>query len=132
MFTYHRYMNASPEPVDQPGATATDLLDPDHDPAASYALDQATVRRLTAQLVATGSESKQSVSPINGQPLGHVPQSTEEDVHEAFRRARRAQAVWARTSLEERSRIFLRLHDLVLERQDEIMDLICWESGKAR
>ena len=26
----------------------------------------------------------------------------------------------------------MRLHDLVLERQDEIIDLICWESGKAR
>jgi succinate-semialdehyde dehydrogenase/glutarate-semialdehyde dehydrogenase len=26
----------------------------------------------------------------------------------------------------------LRLHDLVLERQNEILDLICWESGKAR
>ena len=50
----------------------------------------------------------------------------------AFQRARRAQAAWARTSLEERSALMLRLHDLVLERQDEIIDLICWESGKAR
>ena len=28
--------------------------------------------------------------------------------------------------------MLLRLHDLVLDRQDEIIDLICWESGKAR
>ena len=28
--------------------------------------------------------------------------------------------------------LLLRLHDLLLDRQDEIIDLICWESGKAR
>ena len=28
--------------------------------------------------------------------------------------------------------LLLRLHDLVIDRQDEIIDLICWESGKAR
>ena len=28
--------------------------------------------------------------------------------------------------------MLLRLHDLVLDRQAEILDLICWESGKAR
>ena len=71
-------------------------------------------------------------SPINGGPLANIPQSSEDDVKEAYARARRAQAAWARTSLEERSQILLRLHDLVLERQDEIIDLICWEYGKAR
>jgi|tagenome__1003787_1003787.scaffolds.fasta_scaffold20988967_2 succinate-semialdehyde dehydrogenase/glutarate-semialdehyde dehydrogenase len=125
-------MNA-PTPDDQPGgAPTTEVLDPDLHLSASYALDQTMVRRLTGQLVATGDESLPAISPINGQPLGYIPQSTPGDVDEAFRRARMAQARWARTSLEERSEIFLRLHDLVLERQDEIMDLICWESGKAR
>jgi acyl-CoA reductase-like NAD-dependent aldehyde dehydrogenase len=34
--------------------------------------------------------------------------------------------------VELRQRIFLRFHDLVLDRQDELLDLIQWESGKAR
>ena len=125
-------MNATPEPTGASGSAATDLLDPDHHPAASYALDPARVRRLTDLLHATSGESLRAISPINGQPLGDIPQTTADDVEEAFRRARRAQAVWARTPLEERVRVFLRIHDLVLERQDEIMDMICWESGKAR
>jgi succinate-semialdehyde dehydrogenase/glutarate-semialdehyde dehydrogenase len=127
-------MNPMPDPAEHAGtgATAADLLDPDHEPGASYALDPAVVRRLTGLLVATGDETRRAVSPLNGQPLGDIPQSTAGDVEEAFRRARRAQEEWARTPLEERSAIFLRLHDLVLDRQDEIMDLICWESGKAR
>jgi succinate-semialdehyde dehydrogenase / glutarate-semialdehyde dehydrogenase len=114
------------------GSAAPELLDPDHDPAASYALDQAHVRRLTGLLTASGEELKPSVSPVNGQPLGYIPQSTAADVDEAFRRARKAQARWARTSLEERAAIFLRLHDIVLRRQDEILDMISWESGKVR
>ena len=36
------------------------------------------------------------------------------------------------TPLAERAAVLLRLHDLVLDRQDEILDLIVWESGKAR
>ncbi len=109
-----------------------EVRDPDTDPTASYALDQSRVRALTSLIVATSGETKPAISPLNGQPLGHVPQSTPADVQEAFRRARVAQAAWAQTSLQERARIFMRLHDLVLDRQDEIMDLICWESGKAR
>ena len=87
---------------------------------------------LTRRILATSGETAEVRSPINGAPLAHIPQSTEDDVVEAFARARRAQEAWARTSLEHRSAIMLRLHDLVLDRQDEILDLIVWESGKAR
>jgi acyl-CoA reductase-like NAD-dependent aldehyde dehydrogenase len=71
-------------------------------------------------------------SPIGDQPLAHIPQSTEDDVEEAFRRARRAQVDWERTPLDRRTEALLRLHDLVLNHQHEILDLICLESGKAR
>ena len=72
-------------------------------------------------------------SPLNGQPLAHIPQSSDADVAEAFARARRAQAAWARdVRWPSASAALLRLHDLVLDRQSEIIDLIVWESGKAR
>ena len=60
------------------------------------------------------------------------PQGPQSDVDEAFRRARKAQEAWARTSLDIRVDALLRLHDLVLAQQDQIIDLICLESGKAR
>src|SRR4051794_14921274 len=106
--------------------------DPEHDPTASYALDRGYVRRLTERLLSTSGETAEVRSPIGDQPLAHVPQSSEADVEEAFRRARRAQEAWARTSIDTRSAALLRLHDLVLDRQAEIIDLICLESGKAR
>jgi succinate-semialdehyde dehydrogenase / glutarate-semialdehyde dehydrogenase len=120
-------MNAQPEPL----ATA-DLRDPHVDPTATYALDPAYVRALTDRVVAGSGVSVPTSCPFNGQPLGMIPQSDAGDVEEAFRRGRRAQQAWARTSVDERERLMLRLHDLVLDRQDEIIDLICWESGKAR
>ena len=71
-------------------------------------------------------------SPIGGAPLAHVPHSTPADVAEAFARARTAQTAWAATSLDDRSAALLRLHDLLLDRQEELIDLVVWESGKAR
>jgi len=70
--------------------------------------------------------------PFTGAPLGSVPRCAPEDVAAALRRARTAQEAWARTSFAERKRVLLRFHDLVLSRQDEILDLLQLESGKAR
>ena len=106
--------------------------DPEHDPTASYALEPEYAAALTGRVLATSGESVEVRSPLSGAPLAHIPQSTDDDVAEAFARARRAQATWAQTPLDERSAILMRLHDLVLDRQDEIIDLIVWESGKAR
>jgi succinate-semialdehyde dehydrogenase/glutarate-semialdehyde dehydrogenase len=71
-------------------------------------------------------------NPATGQMLGVVPRCTGEDVELAVRRAREAQASWAQTGFAEREALLMRLHDLVLERQDEVLDVIQLESGKAR
>jgi acyl-CoA reductase-like NAD-dependent aldehyde dehydrogenase len=116
-----------------PGPASGELpFDPEHDPKASYAFDRGYVRALTDRVLATTGRTVTSYAPSTGQPLAVVPQSSTEDVAEAFRRARRAQQAWQRVSLDDRAAMLLRLHDIVLDRQDEIIDLICWESGKAR
>ena len=125
-------MSASADPFHSSPGQDAGPADPEHDPRASYALDPAYVRSLTARVIATTGREAPTFTPVTGQPLAMVPQSDAGDVKEAFARARRAQQAWARTSLEHRSEILLRLHDVVLDRQDEIMDIVCWESGKAR
>lgn len=114
------------------GPLATAPLDPEHDPTASWAMEPSRVAALTRLLRASGQESHQTRSPINGQPLADLPRSTESDVEAAFESARRAQQSWARVPMRERSAILLRFHDLVMDHQDEIIDLTVWESGKAR
>jgi len=106
--------------------------DPEHDPRASYALEPGAVGALTRRVVSSTGQTAEVFSPLNGQPLAHVPQSSDADVAEAFARGHRAQRAWAVTSLDDRAAVLLRFHDLVLDRQSEIMDLVVWETGKAR
>ena len=88
---------------------------------------------LAARVSTAGSRASIEVEqPFTGAPLGAVPKCSPEDVEAAIARARRAQAAWAQTSFAERRAILLRFHDLVLSRQEEIVDLIQLESGKAR
>lgn len=106
--------------------------DPEHDPRASYALEPDYVTGLTSRIVTSTGAVTALASPLNGQPLAVIPQTSPEDVAEAFTRARKAQAAWVRTSLEERAAVLLRYHDLLLERQDELLDLVGLESAKSR
>ncbi|WP_460712669.1 succinic semialdehyde dehydrogenase [Nocardioides dilutus] len=114
------------------GPLVSGPADPEHDPRAAYALEPDYVDNLTRRIVASSGRTVPVETPLSGAPLAHIPQSTPVDVAEAFSKARKAQVAWSRTSIDERARCLLRLHDLVLDRQDEIIDLIVWESGKAR
>lgn len=78
------------------------------------------------------AERFELTTPLTGETLATVPQSTPADVAAAFAAARPAQRRWARTPLHERSAIALRFHDLVLDHQEELLDLIQLESGKTR
>ncbi len=128
--TYARPMSADPDDHSS-GTMPEGVRDPVADPSGGYALDPAVVRRLTGRLSASG-DPVTTYCPFDGKPIGSVPQSTHADVAGAFRRAGTAQARWARTQLDERQAVLLRLHDLVLGRLPEISDLVCRESGKAR
>ncbi|MFE1437947.1 succinic semialdehyde dehydrogenase [Streptomyces sp. NPDC058739] len=80
----------------------------------------------------TGSGLTANHTPFTGEKLADVPESTPEDVARAFEAARAAQTVWAQVPVRERAAVLLRFHDLVLERQAEVLDLIQLETGKAR
>ncbi|MEW2080577.1 succinic semialdehyde dehydrogenase [Streptomyces sp. NPDC005283] len=88
------------------------------------------VAQLTRGVVGSGRTANHT--PFTGEKLADLPESTPQDVAEAFERARAAQPVWAATPARARAAVLLRFHDLVLERQAEVLDLIQLETGKAR
>jgi len=100
-------------------------------PLPAYLRDGGAVR-LTAQVPCVSGDTLETFAPYNGERLAELPQCTEADVLAAFDRARTAQRAWAATPVRERVKVFLKLHDLILQRQDEIMDLIQAENGKCR
>jgi succinate-semialdehyde dehydrogenase/glutarate-semialdehyde dehydrogenase len=109
----------------------TTAIEPQQQAARRHALDPAVVERLSAELIASG-EPVTTTAPFTGERLARLPQSSPADVAEAFRSARAAGRVWAATDPGRRAAVFVRLHDLVLRRQAEILDVIQWETGKAR
>jgi succinate-semialdehyde dehydrogenase/glutarate-semialdehyde dehydrogenase len=72
------------------------------------------------------------VSPYDGQVTASIPTSTAEDVARAVDVARAGGAAWRARPFADRAAVMLRFHDLFVERQDEVIDLIQWEMGKAR
>jgi succinate-semialdehyde dehydrogenase/glutarate-semialdehyde dehydrogenase len=100
---------------------------------ASERISAAQLEALAARVRTEGPRAGMEVEqPFTGGLLGVVPRCAVEDVAPAIARARAAQSAWARTSFAERKAILLRFHDLILRRQDEILDLLQLESGKAR
>ncbi len=117
--------------------TPTEVADPPAatEPAASSGLRPGrmeTDRLATRVNVAAGRERKAITSPLTGEVVGEVPLGTRSDVEAAVAESRRVQRRWAQTSVKERAAVLLRYHDLVLDHQDELLDLIQAENGKAR
>lgn len=103
-------------------------------PAGARTAADVVTPELVAQLTkgVVGSGRTVNHTPFTGEKLADLPESTPEDVAEAYERARAAQVVWAQVPVRDRAAVLLRFHDLILERQAEILDLIQLETGKAR
>jgi aminomuconate-semialdehyde/2-hydroxymuconate-6-semialdehyde dehydrogenase len=52
-------------------------------------------------------------NPSNGEVYGQIPNSTSEDVEQAYKAAKEAFPAWSKTSLEERSRILIKISELL-------------------
>ncbi|MFJ6774883.1 succinic semialdehyde dehydrogenase [Kitasatospora sp. NPDC091257] len=97
------------------------------------AVPPSLVAKLATGVTATGEpDLVETVAPLTGERLASLPQSTPADVEVAFQLARRAQAAWAALPVRRRAAVLLRFHDLLLKRQDEVLDLVQAETGKAR
>ena len=71
-------------------------------------------------------------SPVTLEPTAELVCANAEDVAAAITRARAAQPAWAATSMQTRAAIVRKALQIVLETQDEIIDTVVAETGKAR
>lgn len=71
-------------------------------------------------------------TPLTGATLAEIPQCTGDDVAAAVASARCAHSAWAAEPVRARAAVLRRVHDLVLRRREEILDLIQLETGKSR
>ncbi|MCU7727824.1 succinic semialdehyde dehydrogenase [Actinoplanes sp. KI2] len=103
-----------------------------HRPAWLTDARLASLRRWVAVPASGGAGTTTAIAPYDALPTVGVPAGTPDDVEAAAARARAAQEPWAGLSYGARAQVVLRFHDLLVERQDEVLDLIQWEMGKAR
>ncbi|MGV8859158.1 succinic semialdehyde dehydrogenase [Rhodoglobus sp.] len=87
---------------------------------------------LVAQLSCTTAHTATVIAPFTGQRLHELPQSSVDDVRDAAASARVAQLAWHAAGFAHRRRVLLRAHDLLLERREELLDLLQTETGKTR
>ncbi|MEW1721158.1 succinic semialdehyde dehydrogenase [Streptomyces sp. NPDC093109] len=129
---------ASPSTPDSPGTARTSGSQGTNPVAAAPAGARTAADVVTPEVLVrllrgvVGSGRTANHTPFTGEKLADLPESTPEDVANAYARARAAQPAWEAMSVRQRAGVLLRFHDLLLARQSEVLDLIQLETGKAR
>jgi acyl-CoA reductase-like NAD-dependent aldehyde dehydrogenase len=79
-----------------------------------------------------GTAKIRSYAPATGELLGEAPNTTAEEVKRAVAAARRSQEAWGALPIEERGARMLRFRDAIVDRSDEVVDLLARECGKPK
>jgi succinate-semialdehyde dehydrogenase/glutarate-semialdehyde dehydrogenase len=84
--------------------------------------------------VATASTDadRDVIAPFTGDVFAAAPDATPADVERAVADAWDAQSRWADRDFDARTAVFERFHDLVLDRREDLMDVMQLETGKSR
>ncbi len=69
-------------------------------------------------------------SPYFGKVIGVSHESTLEDINNAVKSAKSAQALWGKTPLKERTQVLFKFRSILLSEADEISKIVALESGK--
>lgn len=72
-----------------------------------------------------------NITPVTGQVFTKVARSTEEDIEKALDAAHAAKDAWGKTSVQERSRILLKIADRIEENLEMLAVAETWDNGKA-
>lgn len=71
-------------------------------------------------------------NPSTGDVIAHVPLATKEEVKDAIEKAKAVFPAWKKQSAGKRAEIVQRFRQLVTQNIDELIEVICEESGKTK
>lgn len=69
-------------------------------------------------------------NPSNGEVYGQIPNSSKDDVEQAYKAAKSAFPSWSQTTLEERSRILIKISELLEANLDRFAEAESKDNGK--
>jgi len=73
----------------------------------------------------------ENISPVDGKPFTKIARSTKEDIELALDAAHAAKDTWGNTSAAERSRVLLKIADIMEENLEMLAAVETWDNGKA-
>lgn len=73
-----------------------------------------------------------SINPATGAVIGRHPEDHPDELKTLLDKARAAQKGWAASSFKERARHIFAIRDAIVDRADEIADIISRDNGKTR
>lgn len=77
-----------------------------------------------------GKSKHRGVNPATGEELWEVPIGTQQDVDDAVKSAQNAFESWSQVPLEKRKDMLKKYCDLYMSHAEEMIDLLCQETGK--
>lgn len=94
-----------------------------------------SIKKLTHYINGSLSEGKSGkyltvYNPTTGESIAEVPVATAEETREAIATAKAAFPAWRDLSVAKRAEVLMRFRFLVTENIDELITIICTESGK--
>jgi succinate-semialdehyde dehydrogenase/glutarate-semialdehyde dehydrogenase len=95
-------------------------------------MTQAAGSNGTSMSASEGPARVRSISPVDGELIDELDVTPPEAVAEVVGRAREAQRAWGVLPPEQRGAKLLTYRDALIERADELVDLIAREAGKPR
>ncbi|MFJ8517951.1 CoA-acylating methylmalonate-semialdehyde dehydrogenase [Lysinibacillus xylanilyticus] len=80
----------------------------------------------------TSGRYSEVYNPTTGEVIAQVPLATRDEVKQAIQQTKAAFPAWKKTSIGKRVEVLHRFRQLLVERQDELIKIICEESGKTK
>lgn len=77
------------------------------------------------------SQTEPVYNPATGKIIAEVPLSTKEDVERAVQAAKEAFSSWSKTPVPRRARILFKYQQLLVEKWEELAELVTLENGKS-
>jgi len=84
------------------------------------------------EVAGTSGRFSEVYNPSTGEIIAQVPLASKEEVKQAIQLAKAAFPGWKKTAIGKRVEVLHRFRQLLVEKQDELIALICEESGKTR
>jgi succinate-semialdehyde dehydrogenase/glutarate-semialdehyde dehydrogenase len=101
-------------------------------PARPASITDAFLQKLVARVPSSSGATWKLTEVYTGDVLVELPQSTPEDIEQAYAAARKAQHEWTAWPLAKRLAVFKKAHALFIDNVETTTDLIQVESGKNR